>query len=162
MKKLLLTVVLIVGISLAGQSQGVFKLGGSVGLASSDAGDVSDWSLGVDAYYMFGYRDAFLSFGPTVGFRNFFMNNDNRYFYRDDAQFVPVAGAGRVKLFRIFTGGIDVGYAFGITDYLDGGFYVRPIVGIDVGNFIEINASYENYSDRLNWGNANIGVLFQF
>lgn len=154
--------VLVVGTSLASQAQGVFKLGGSVGLASSDAGDVSDWSLGIDAYYMFGYNDAFLSFGPTVGFRNFFMKNDNHLLYRDDAQFVPVAGAARVKVFGIFTGGIDVGYAFGITDYLDGGFYVRPIAGIDVADFIEINVSYENYSDKLNWGNANIGVLFEF
>ncbi|OMP30577.1 hypothetical protein [Mangrovimonas sp. DI 80] len=162
MKKLLLTVVLIAGISFFGKAQGVFKLGANVGLASSDALNGSDLSLGVDAYYMFGYNDAFLSFGPTVGYRNFFIDNNNRYFYRDDAQFVPVAGAARVKVFGIFTGGIDVGYAFGISDYLDGGFYVRPIAGIDVGDFIEINVSYENYSDRFNWGNANVGVLFQF
>ena len=48
--------------------------------------------------------DAVINFGPTVGFRNFFLSEDAF----DDGQFLPVAAAARLKLFGILTGGADV------------------------------------------------------
>lgn len=157
MKKLFLLAALAL-FSYTATAQGVFKIGGTVGAAVSDAGDVADWALGIDAYYMIEKEDAFFNFGPTVGFRNFFMSTEGI----DDAQFLPLAGALRLKLFGILSGGIDVGYALGITDYLDGGFYYRPTVGIDIADTIELNASYEAVSDMANWGNLNVGILFEF
>jgi len=103
-------------------------------------------------------EDAIINFGPTVGFRNFFMSNEGI----NDAQFLPLAGAARLKLFGMLSGGVDVGYALGISDYLDGGFYYRPTVGIDIADTIEINASFETISDAANWGNLNVGVLIEF
>ncbi|SDS22793.1 hypothetical protein SAMN04515667_1699 [Formosa sp. Hel1_31_208] len=139
-------------------AQGVFKIGATAGVAVSDAGDVADWALGVDAYYMIEKVDAVINFGPTIGFRNFFMSVDGV----DDAQFLPIAGAARLKLFGILSGGVDVGYALGISDYLDGGFYYRPTVGIDIADAIELNASFESISDAATWGNLNVGILFEF
>ena len=157
MKKL--AFLLVAFIALQGlNAQGVFKLGATAGVAVSDAGDVADWALGVDAYYMFEKQDAVINFGPTVGFRNFFMSLDGL----DDAQFMPLAGAARLTLFGILTGGADLGYAVGISDYLDGGFYFRPVVGIDIADTIELNASYESISDEATWGNLNVGILFEF
>lgn len=140
-------------------AQGVFKIGATAGIAVSDAGDVADWALGVDAYYMIEKEDAVINFGPTVGFRNFFMSVDGV----DDAQFLPIAGAARLKLFGILTGGADLGYAVGINDGNDGGFYYRPVVGIDIADTIELNVSFESISnDGVTWGNLNAGILFEF
>ena len=149
-------------------AQGVFKIGATAGVAVSDANDVADWALGVDAYYMIEKEDAFINFGPTVGFRNFFMKDDAGI-ADDNVQFVPIAGAARLKLFGILSGGVDLGYALAISsDVYDGGFYYRPIVGIDIADTIEINVSIESISlkndagDKTNWGNFNVGFLFEF
>lgn len=140
-------------------AQGVFKIGATAGVAVSDAGDIADWALGVDAYYMFEKVDAVINFGPTVGFRNFFMSED----VFDDGQFLPVAAAARLKLFGILTGGADLGYAVGINEGNDGGFYYRPVVGIDIADTIELNVSFESISnDGVTWGNFNAGILFEF
>jgi hypothetical protein len=67
-----------------------------------------------------------------------------------------------LKIFGVLSGGADVGYAVGISDYLDGGFYIRPIIAVDVLNILELNMSYESISDEGTWGNFNVGFLFQF
>ena len=155
-KTFVLLAFLIIGFTV--NAQGFLKVGATAGIAVSDAGDIADWALGVDAYYMIEKQDAVINFGPTIGFRNFFMSNSGV----DDAKFLPIAGAARLKLFGIFTGGVDVGYALGISDNLDGGFYYRPILGIDIADTIEINASLETISDNANWGNFNLGILIEF
>jgi len=158
MKKLVVLFVIAV-FGYTATAQGVFKIGATAGVAVSDAGDVADWALGVDAYYMFEKVDAVINFGPTVGFRNFFMSEDAF----DDGQFLPVAAAARLKLFGILTGGADLGYAVGINDGNDGGFYYRPVVGIDIADTIELNVSFESISnDGVTWGNLNAGILFEF
>ena len=70
MKKVLLVLSLAL-FSYTVSAQGVFKIGATVGVAASDADEIADWALGVDAYYMFAKEDAFLNIGPTIGFRNF-------------------------------------------------------------------------------------------
>jgi len=158
MKKLVVLFVIAV-FGYTATAQGVFKIGATAGVAVSDAGDVADWALGVDAYYMFEKVDAVINFGPTVGFRNLFMSEDAF----DDGQFLPVAAAARLKLFGILTGGADLGYAVGINDGNDGGFYYRPVVGIDIADTIELNVSFESISnDGVTWGNLNAGILFEF
>ena len=138
-------------------AQGVFKIGGTIGLPAADASDFSSFVIGVDAYYMFANIDSFINFGPTVGFRNFFGKDDY-----DDAQFLPLAGAARLKLFGVLNGGADIGYAVGINDGNDGGFYFRPVLGIDIADTIELNISYENISgDGFTVGNLNAGILFE-
>jgi len=138
-----------------------FKLGASLGLPAADAADISSFALGIDAYYYFTDIDAIVEIGGTAGFRNFF-GDEILGFKIEDQQFLPVAGAARLKLFGLVSGGADIGYALGLTDGLDGGFYFRPVVGIDIANTIELNVSYESISDAANWGNFNVGVLFEF
>ena len=111
---------------------------------------------------MFEAEDAILNFGPTVGFRNFFMSED-----LDDVQFLPLAGAARIKLFGILNAGVDLGYAVAISDFVDGGLYYRPVVGLDIADTIELNVSFEsisssNNTNDVNWGNINVGVLLEF
>lgn len=139
-----------------------FKIGASAGIPMADAADITSFVLGVDAYYYFTEKDAFFQLGLNAGFRNFFGDTIIGNVSIDDGQFIPVSAAARLKFFGIFSGGADVGYAIGISDYLDGGFYIRPVVGVDILNILELNLSYENISDEATWGNLNVGFLFQF
>jgi len=158
MKKLLFTFIAV--LSFAGlQAQGVFKIGVVAGIPTADAADISTFVLGADVYYMFEKEDAVLNFGPTVGLRNYFGDEISPGITIDDGTFLPIGGAARVTLLGVLTGGIDVGYAVGISDYLDGGFYFRPVVGLDILDILELNASYESVSDAATWGNFNIGLL---
>jgi hypothetical protein len=163
MKKLFLVAV-IAAFAFNANAQ-TFKAGASIGIPMADASDISSFVLGVDAYYYFTDNDATIEIGATAGFRNFFgkeFDIEGETYSADDAQFLPIAAAARFKLFGIVSGGADVGYALGISDFLDGGFYFRPVVGIDIADTIELNTSYESISDIGTWGNFNIGVLFEF
>jgi hypothetical protein len=165
MKKLLLVTVVAL-FSMTSMNAQTFKVGASIGIPVADAADISTFVLGVDAYYYFTNVDAVVELGATAGFRNFFGDDIeilNQTIEIDDGQFLPLAAAARLKLFGILSGGADLGYALGINDGNDGGFYFRPVVGIDIADTIELNASYENISnDGVNLGNLNIGVLFEF
>lgn len=45
----------------------------------------------------------------------------------------------------------------------DGGFYFRPIIGLDIADAIEINAFYENVSpDGGSWAAFTARILFEF
>lgn len=158
MKKLLFIIAIVV-LSITSVNAQTFKIGASAGVAASDAGDISDWALGVDAYYYFTDVDAIVEIGVNAGFRNFFMSDDAF----EDGQFLPLAAAARLKLFGILSGGVDLGYALGINDGNDGGFYYKPVVGIDIADTIELTASFESISnDGVTWGNINVGILFEF
>jgi hypothetical protein len=146
------------GVSLHSQT---FKIGGSIGLPAADAADISTLAIGIDAYYYFTDVDAVVEIGATAGFRNFF-GDEIAGFAIEDAQFLPLAGAARIKLFGVLSGGLDVGYALGISDGLDGGLYYRPVVGLDLADTIELTASFEGISDAATWGNFNVGVLLEF
>ena len=160
MKKLLLVAALAV-FSFSSMNAQTFKIGASLGLPAADAADISTFVLGVDAYYYFTNIDAPVELGLNAGFRNFF-GDDIDGFEIEDGQFLPLAAAARLKLFGIVSGGADLGYAVGINDGNDGGFYFRPVVGIDIADTIELNASYESISnDGVTWGNINLGILLE-
>jgi hypothetical protein len=164
MKKILFILVTFLTFNVA-SAQGNFEIGAAVGIPTADASDLSDFMIAIDSYYMFRQENAFINLGPTVGFRNFFVKDiDFQEFEFDakDASFLTIGGAGRITLFGKFRGGADVGYAVGLTDYLDGGFYFRPMVGIDILNTLELNAAYETIWDNATWGSFQIGAKLQF
>ena len=114
------------------------KAGAVLAIPTGDAADFSGFGLGADVYYMFGKEDAWLNFGPTVGFRNYFGKEIEADLFGEtfsidvgDVQFLPLAGAFRAKAFGLLNWGTDIGYAVGISDGNDGGFYFRPIVGVE-------------------------------
>ena len=78
-----------------------------------------------------------------------------------DVQFIPVAASGRFNASDEFTIGADLGYALGLNDGNDGGFYYRPIVGYGVSDNIELSLSYTGISlDGATWSTINLGVNF--
>lgn len=163
MKKVLLIATIALA-SFGVNAQEGFKLGLNLGLPTGDAGDVSSFSVGLDAYYMFDGSEEF-NFGIASGFTNAFGKSidlgDFGSVEIEDVQFMPIAAAGRYNASEELSIGADLGYALGISEGNDGGFYYRPIVGYNVSENIEINASYTGISlDGGSWSTINLGVLF--
>ncbi len=161
MKKVLVVALALIGFSMNAQEG--FKLGANLGLPVGDAGDVSGFSVGLDAQYMFETAGEF-DLGVATGFTNSFGKTigDSTFSIEiEDVQFLPLAGVARYKASEEFSIGADLGYAVGINDGNDGGFYYRPTVGYAVSEGIEVNASYTGISlDGGTWSTINLGVLF--
>ena len=151
------------------QAQEGFKAGVNLGLPVGDAGDASNFSVGVDAVYHWEVSDAFYA-GVATGFTNAFGKTETfsdggitAEIEFEDVQFLPIAASGRFAASEDFKVGADLGYAVGISDGNDGGFYYRPIVGYNVAEKIELNLSYTGISlDGGTWSTINLGVLFAF
>jgi len=162
MKKVVLVVALaLIGCSL--QAQDGLKLGANLGLPVGDAGDVSSFSIGLDAQFMFETAGEF-DLGVATGFTNAFGKTigDGAFSVEiEDVQFLPLAGVARYNASEEMSIGVDLGYALGISDGNDGGFYYRPTVGYAISDNVEINASYTGISlDGGTWSTINLGVLF--
>ncbi len=160
-KSLILVFIAFFGISTA-LAQGHFKFGVNAGLPVGDIDDFATFQLGTDVAYMFEVADA-LDVGPLVGYSHFFGDEIDTGFGKvelDDIQFLPIAASARYGLTEAFFVGADVGYAIGIDDGNDGGFYYRPQVGYNFGN-LGLVASYSGVSmDGVSVASINLGVEF--
>ena len=147
------------------QAQGNFQIGGAIGFPTADAADISDFMFSLDAYYMFKNEDSFINLGPTVGYRHFFGKDitiGDQTESIDDGTFLPIGAAGRITIFGTFRAGADAGYAIGLSDFLDGGFYFRPMAGLDILDFLELNVAWEHIWDAATWGSFQVGAKFEF
>lgn len=152
MKKLLLVAVIAAFgfTSVNAQDDGI-KLGINLGLPVGDVGDVSSFGVSLDVAYLFSVADSF-QVGATTGYSHYFGKTEtvsvpffgNIEFDYDDIQFIPLAASARFDLDRLFFGA-DLGYAIGISDDFDGGFYYRPKIGYSLGS-ISLVASYTGIS----------------
>lgn len=144
-----------------------FKVGANLGLPVGDAADISSFSIGLDVAYHWEVADSFTA-GIASGFTNAFGKKEtfstgagSISFNYDDVQFLPIAASGRFAASDKFSVGADLGYAIGISDGIDGGFYYRPIVGYNLSEKIQLNVSYTGISvEGGTWSTANLGVLF--
>ncbi|NIK93386.1 hypothetical protein GZ212_14580 [Mangrovimonas sp. CR14] len=178
MKKLLfITILSLLGYT-STQAQ-VFKLGANVGIPLGDASDVSNFAVGADFYVYFLEADSFFNIGANVGYRNFFRkDSEDDYtfqssdFHFDNISYLPVTAAARFTLASTFYAGADVGYAFGLSDNTDGGFFAKPVIGIDIANVIEVFLAYDMYTAEYKlsevhgldykFSSLNAGVLIEF
>ncbi|MCX7547685.1 hypothetical protein OS188_06955 [Xanthomarina sp. F1114] len=167
MKKLFLTAAIAVfGFSIM-SAQGGFKLGANFALPVGDAGDFSSFSIGLDAAYLVEVSEKF-EVGAATGFSNAFGKTETVTILGytveadyDDVQFIPVAAAARFKATEALYIGVDLGYAIGINDGNDGGFYYRPRVGYSFTDMIGANISYSGVSvDGGNWSTIGLGIEF--
>ena len=164
MKKLLIPIIALFAIGTI--SAQTFKIGASAGIPTSDASDISSFVIGIDAYYYFTDIDALLEIGLNAGYRNYFGKEfefGGTTVEAEDVGFLPLALAARAKLFGLFSGGADAGYAVALEDGLDGGLYFKPVVGLDIADTIELNLGHEFiFADGATWGNLCLGILFEF
>lgn len=161
MKKVILLIVLAVMAFNTSHSQGNFRLGVNAGLPIGDAADFTSFQLGTDVAYMINLAGV-AAVGPMVGYSRFFGDSEEVggvNFEVDDAQFVPIAASGRFNLLSLALG-LDLGYALGLNDGNDGGFYYRPQAGFSIGP-VGLIASYQGISmDGGSVASVNLGVEF--
>ncbi len=161
MKKIILSIALVLITATSAFSQGNFKVGVNAGLPVGDLEEFTTFHLGADLAYMFGVAET-IQLGPMVGYSHFFGDSGEEgplSWEVEDIQFVPVALSGRVNLTSFFLGA-DLGYALGINDGNDGGFYYRPQVGFNLGK-LGLVASYSGVSlDGGSANSVNLGIEF--
>ncbi len=162
MRKIILLIVLAVMGFSTSYSQGNFRFGVNAGLPIGDAADFTTFQLGTDVAYMINLAGV-ASVGPMIGYSHFFGDSVQEVggvsFEVDDAQFLPIAASGRIKLLSLALG-LDLGYALGLNDGNDGGFYYRPQVGFSIGP-VGLIASYQGISmDGGSVASVNLGVEF--
>lgn len=152
----------LLGLSLV-QAQGQFRAGISGGIPIGDAGDFATFAIAVDLGYLFEISDEFDA-GVTTGYSHSFGDDITESGFTievEDVQFIPVAASGRFEVAPKFTLGADVGYAIGINDGNDGGFYYSPRAQYSVSDAIDIVAAYRGVSvDGGSWDIISAGVEF--
>ncbi|MFD1079710.1 hypothetical protein, partial [Longispora fulva] len=79
----------------------------------------------------------------------------------EDFQFLPLAASARFNMNQFFAGA-DVGYAVGVNDGNEGGFYYKPLAGINFGK-IGALVSYSGISrDNFTVSTVNLGLEYNF
>ncbi|MEO6347853.1 MAG: hypothetical protein ABIO60_08080 [Aquaticitalea sp.] len=127
-----------------------FNVGISAGLPIGNAGDFSSFSAILDANYLWNVSEQFDA-GIASGFSNSFGKNikiDGETFDYGDFSFVPIAGAARYNVSDKFTLGADLGYAIGVNNGNDGGFYYAPKVQYGVSENLDLVLAYRGVSSN--------------
>ncbi len=164
MKKFNLIIVLVVFAVSSVMAQGQFRAGVSGGIPIGDAGDFAIFAIAVDLGYLFEISDTFDA-GVATGYSHSFGDEQDLGVLGtldlDDEQFIPVAASGRFEVAPSFTIGGDVGYAIGINDNNDGGFYYSPRAQYSVSEAIDIVAAYRGVAvEGGSWDIISAGVEF--
>ena len=162
MKKLLLLSVIAVFAIGSMNAQGA-KAGISAGLPIGDAGDAWTFNVTLDVSYLWEVGENFNA-GVTTGYSHSFGDSIDTGFGSfdvEDAQFVPLAGAARFAISEEFTLGADLGYAIGIDDGNDGGFYYAPRAQYSVSEALDVVLAYRGISlDGGSFDVLTLGVEF--
>lgn len=162
MKKYCLVIAIIMFSGLSLHAQEGANAGINFGIPVGDAGDFSGFSLGVDLNYLWNVSDAFDA-GVATGFTNAFGKSVEILGIdvdTEDVQFLPIAAAGRFHATDKFRVGADLGYAIGLNEGNDGGFYYRPMVGYGITDAFEVNLSYTGISlDGATWSTIVLGLM---
>lgn len=131
MKKLfLLLIITIFTFSNNLSAQGEFNGSLSAGLPVGDASDFTSFSLIIDFEYLFEIGEAIYG-GPGLGYNTSFIKDNSD---ADNISFMPLTANARFDVSDYFTVGADVGYAIGIDDGNEGGFYVAPRVQYNIAD----------------------------
>ncbi|HKJ48160.1 MAG TPA: hypothetical protein VJ973_03680 [Christiangramia sp.] len=161
-KSLFLLVFLMLSTGLMAQKHWTFGLNG--GIPIGDIEETHNFHASADIAYRIDIINL-LDIGVMAGYSHYFGESitdgafDIDY---DDLQFIPVGATGRLRILSLLFVGTDLGYAIGVSDGIDGGFYVRPQIGLNLG-IVNVLASYENISvDGGNVSSINGGVEIKF
>lgn len=156
MKKIILTIAAVFAFGAANAQDGAFKLGVHVGLPMGDAEEFTSLNYGVDAAYVWSIADKFKA-GVTTGY-DAFSGKDGV----DDITFVPVAATGQYSFSDKIFGGLDLGYALGISEGNDGGFLYQPKVGYQAEKY-EVALGYKGIAvDGTTVSALTLGFNYKF
>lgn len=150
--------------SLGLQAQEGFKIGLNGGIpVSGETNDAVSLVIGADLGYMVALGEV-VDAGVLTGFINGFPEKyDSGGIDLPNVQFLPIAGSIRIWPSNAFSFGADLGYALGINEGNQGGFYYKPILGYLMGPRTEVNVSYTGIGvEGFEWATLNIGFLYTF
>ncbi|HOD11121.1 MAG TPA: hypothetical protein PKH91_10295, partial [Flavobacterium sp.] len=153
---IILTVAAVFAFGVANAQDGAFKLGAHVGIPMGDIKDASSLNYGLDAAYVWSVADKFKA-GVTTGY-DVFSGKDGI----DDITFLPVAATGQYSFSDKIFGGLDLGYAVGISDNNDGGLLYQPKVGYQAEKF-EVALGYKGIAvDGITVSAVTLGFNYKF
>ncbi|SFW13405.1 outer membrane beta-barrel protein [Cellulophaga fucicola] len=166
MKKLFIVAIAALGFAFSAQAQEGFGAGVNLGLPMGDLDDFYGFNAGVDVQYLGAVSETFYA-GGTIGYSHYFGKTYDAApgieIEQEDIQFLPIAAVAKFMITEDFSVGTDLGYALGLKEDVDGGFYYRPKLGYRIADSIELNLSYAGISleDDINASTFNIGFMFQ-
>ena len=162
MKKILLSAIALITMSVAHSQEGNFSIGINGGIPVGDIDEFATFNLGGEAAYRFDLSEQF-QLGAVAGYSHFFGDSGEDEFGSwevEDLQFLPLAASARVNVSTFFVGA-DVGYALGINDGNEGAFYYKPHVGLNFGQ-LGVLASYSGISrDNFIVSSVNLGIEYK-
>lgn len=164
MKKVLfMMLITVASLGKVNAQEGLWNGGFNIGAPTGEANDISNFTLGAELNYMFPIAEGF-TLGPSVQYSHFF-GKDYDFggitVEASDISFLPVSGAARFNISNSLVLGANIGYAFGLDDDNEGGFYYRPVLGIKVGESSQLNISYSDINnDTINFSNISLGIMF--
>ncbi|MFD2518997.1 hypothetical protein [Salinimicrobium flavum] len=160
MKKIIFFIAVAMGMLTVASAQTDIKIGIHAGIPVGDIEDGANFKMGADFTYFWSVMDI-IKAGPMVGYSHYF-TEDLDGTEPDDLNFLPLGASGRVTLGGGVFLGADLGYAIGLNDGNDGGFFYRPKLGFGFLG-IGIVGSYEGINvDGVNVASVNVGVEFGF
>ncbi len=164
MKKSLFIVLIVLFSISSAFSQSNFRIGVNAGIPVGDIEEFTTFQLGADVAYLYPVSNLF-SVGALAGYSRYFgddvstpLGNINV----DDISFLPIAASARFGFENSLFVAADLGYAVGLDDGNDGGFFYRPKVGYSLG-LVAVIASFSGISvDGGDVSSVNLGVEFGF
>lgn len=165
MYRRLLLLFLLGWISVSSYAQEGFKLGLQAGLPLGDFNERIGVVIGADAGYMWAPNKTF-DLGIKAGIIHGFSEEYREGTILEDLpsyQFLPVAAAFRIWPGKTFSFGADIGQAIGLNKNNDGGLYLRPQIGFQVGPQSEVNFSYTSIDvNDEKWNTITIAYVYTF
>ncbi len=163
MKKILFFAAFAVFGLLSVNAQGNLNAGVNVGLITGDFSDGYSLNIALDLSYLWEVSDH-VDAGLATGYSHS-LGKDVNGFDIDDVSFLPIAAAGRFDISDKFSVGADLGYAVGINEGNDGGFYYAPRAQYGVSETIDVVLAYRGVSIdagpvTLGFNTITLGVEF--
>tara|TARA_B100001146_G_scaffold225077_1_gene246269 strand:+ start:156 stop:674 length:519 start_codon:yes stop_codon:yes gene_type:complete len=164
MKRIVFLILICLSFSKISAQEG-FKLGLQAGLPVGDFNERIGVVIGADTGYMWAPNKTF-DLGIKAGFIHGFSEEFREGTILEDLpsfQFLPLAGSVRIWPGKTFSFGADVGQALGLNKSNDGGFYLRPQVGFQVGPQSEVNFSYTSIDvNDEKWNTITLAYVYTF
>jgi hypothetical protein len=150
-------------------AQESFNIEANVGVAIGDSSELHSYVLQGNLYYFWDISEN-IDLGLTTGALVFLGNASEGWcegcpFDDYEAElYIPLATAFRASLSKKIAVGLDLGYAFYVHVFDDGGgFYFRPIVAYNLNEKLALTISNTNVSESEYVASSiNIGINFSF
>lgn len=146
MKKLFLVAIATVGFAFSGTAQETqLKFGLDAGMPMGDIKDMYSFNISANAAYMWNGVAEGLDVGAGVSYNMYFGKEEEiagMTFEFENASFLPIYATANYGFTENIFAGADLGYAVGLTDGIDGGFYYQPKVGYQTEMF-EVYIGYK-------------------